>query len=159
MPFHVLSFGESAKQTRPIGNADTPIPVISGARQGRQKHLDGVFTSDQAARVVGPEHDADRRAAERDPDAFVAQYPEGVLAIDEVQRVRNLVTALKANIDADRRPGRFLITGSADLLNLRGSQESLAGRAETIPLDGLSQGEIHGTSNRLSHSDYAGVVQ
>lgn len=98
----------------------------------------------RTARVVSLDDVADQEAAERDPDAFVAQYPEGILAIDEVQRVPSLMTALKANVDADRRPGRFLITGSADLMSLSGSQESLGGRAETIPLEGLSQGEIHG---------------
>lgn len=98
----------------------------------------------RTARVINLDHSADRVAAELDSDAFVAQYPEGILAIDEVQRAPSLMTALKANVDANRRPGRFLITGSADLMTLSGSQESLAGRAETIPLDGLSQGEIHG---------------
>lgn len=123
---------------------DTPITVISGARQVGKSTLMGQLLVGRDARVVSLDNAADRQAAARDPDSFVAQYPAGILAIDEVQRVPGLMTALKANVDRDRRPGRFLITGSADLLTLRGSQESLAGRAETIPLDGLSQGEIVG---------------
>jgi predicted AAA+ superfamily ATPase len=124
--------------------ADTPITVISGARQVGKSTLMGQLLVGRDARVVNLDNAADRQAAALDPDGFVAQFPDGLLAIDEVQRVPELTTALKANVDRDRRPGRFLITGSADLLTLRGSQESLAGRAETIPLDGLSQGEVLG---------------
>ncbi|MFZ1383109.1 MAG: AAA family ATPase [Scrofimicrobium sp.] len=123
---------------------DTPITVISGARQVGTSTLMGQLLSGRDARVVNLDNLADREAAKRDPDTFVAQYSEGLLAIDEVQRVPELMTALKANVDRDRSPGRFLITGSADLMTLRGSQESLPGRAETILLDGLSQGEIAG---------------
>lgn len=81
-----------------------------------------------------------------DPDAFAAQHPQGLLAIDEVQRVPALLTSIKASVDRDRRPGRFIVTGSADLLSLRGSQESLAGRAQTIMLDGFSRDELIGRS-------------
>lgn len=123
---------------------DTPITVISGARQVGKSTLMAQLVAGRNARIVSLDDTADRIAAERDPDTFVGQYPDGILAIDEAQRVPALMTALKANTDRDRRPGRFIVTGSADLLSLRGSQESLAGRAETIPLDGLSRGEILG---------------
>jgi hypothetical protein len=63
--------------------------------------------------------------------------------------------------EEDRRPGRFLITGSANLLTLRGAQESLAGRAETVELFGLSQGELIGRVetfiNRLMGGDELAV--
>jgi len=124
--------------------ADTPITVISGARQVGKSTLMNQLLSGRDSRVVNLDNLADRQAATLDPDTFVGQYSKGLLAIDEVQRVPELMTALKANVDRDRRPGRFLITGSADLMALRGSQESLAGRAETILLDGLSQGELVG---------------
>lgn len=130
--------------------ADTPITVISGARQVGKSTLMDQLLSGRDARIVNLDNLADREAASRDPDTFVAQYSEGLLAIDEVQRVPELMTALKASVDRDRRPGRFLITGSADLMTLRGSQESLAGRAETILLDGLSQGEIAGRKEDFS---------
>lgn len=51
---------------------------------------------------------------------------------------------MKDAVEEDRRPGRFLVTGSADLLQLPGTEESLAGRAETVVLYGLSQGELAG---------------
>lgn len=82
-------------------------------------------------------------AAKADPDALVRQM-SGLLGVDEVQRVPELVRAMKDAVEEDHRSGRFLITGSANLLELRGTQESLAGRAETDPLYGLSRGEAVG---------------
>jgi len=84
-----------------------------------------------------------RAAAKADPVSFVRQNPGGLLAIDEVQRAPELILAVQDAVEEDRRPGRFLLTGSANLLNLRGAQESLAGRAETVELFGLRQGELN----------------
>ncbi|WP_159618375.1 ATP-binding protein [Ruania rhizosphaerae] len=122
--------------------ADTPVTVISGARQVGKSTLMQQLISDRDARTINLDLAVDRAAAERDPDGFAMQYPDGLLAIDEIQRVPALLTSLKAAVDQDRRPGRFIVTGSADLLSLRGAQESLAGRAQTIPLEGLSRGEV-----------------
>src|SRR5665811_1995420 len=85
-----------------------------------------------------------RDAAVADESAFVEQCPDGVLVVDEVQREPELLLAIKASIDRDRRPGRFLLTGSADLLTVKGRTDSLAGRAATLHLRGLSQGELAG---------------
>lgn len=124
--------------------SDTPITVISGARQVGKSTLMHQLIRTHDARVVNLDDLGDRSAAEADPDGFAAQYPQGLLAIDEIQRVPELLISLKAAVDRDRRPGRFLVTGSADLLSLHGAQESLAGRAETIPLEGFSQDELAG---------------
>jgi predicted AAA+ superfamily ATPase len=62
--------------------------------------------------------------------------------IDEVQRVPELMLEIKASVDRDPRPGRFLLTGSARILGLRGVPDALPGRMETIELWPLSQGEI-----------------
>lgn len=62
--------------------------------------------------------------------------------IDELQRAPELVVALKASVDRNQRPGRFLVTGSANLLDLSATHESLAGRAERIELYPLSQREL-----------------
>nr|WP_136709627.1 ATP-binding protein [Agromyces sp. H66] len=67
-----------------------------------------------------------------------------LLIIDEVQRVPELLLAIKEVVDADPRPGRFLLTGSARVLGLRGVPDALPGRMETIELWPLSQGEIEG---------------
>ncbi len=97
--------------------------------------------ADRQATVVSLDVAAAYQAAQADPDAFVRQSDD-LLVIDEVQRVPALVRAMKDAVEEDRRPGRFLITGSADLLQIPGTEESLAGRAETVVLYGLSQGEL-----------------
>lgn len=98
---------------------------------------------DRNATVLSLDATATYNAARADPDAFVRQT-DGLLVIDEVQRVPELVRAMKDAVEEDRRPGRFLVTGSADLLQISGTEESLAGRAETVVLYGLSHGELAG---------------
>jgi hypothetical protein len=84
-------------------------------------------------------------AAHTDPDGFVAALPSSVV-IDEVQRAPGLFRAIKASIDRDRRPGRFLLTGSADALAIPNVSESLAGRVELVPLWPLTEGEVRGVT-------------
>ncbi len=84
-----------------------------------------------------------------DPVGFLDSYPGRLLAVDEVQCVPELVLALKLIVDRDQRPGRFLLTGSANLLNLPMVGDSLAGRTESINLYGISQGEINGHKERF----------
>lgn len=117
-----------------------PITVIEGARQVGKSTFAEHLAAGSAARIVTLDDEGMRVAAEEDPVTFVAQH-DGLLVIDEVQRVPGLLLALKAAVDRDRRPGRFLITGSSDLLRHPGAPESLAGRAVTVRLDALSQGE------------------
>jgi len=124
---------------------DTPITVISGARQVGKSTLMHSLSNERDSLFINLDSAVDRAAAESDPDGFARQYPQGTLAIDEIQRVPALLTSLKAAVDDDKRPGRFIVTGSADLLSVKGSQESLAGRAQTIHLEGFSQGELAGT--------------
>ena len=121
--------------------ADTPITVVQGARQVGKSTLVRQVLGERDVRVLSLDATALFNAAKADPDTFVRQS-DGLLVIDEVQRVPGLIRAMKDAVEEDRRPGRFLITGSANLLELPGTQESLAGRAETVVLYGLSQGEI-----------------
>lgn len=94
--------------------------------------------------------DNDQRVqAEADPVAFVEQHPHGLLVIDEVQRVPRLALALKLVVDRDPRPGRFLLTGSANLNRLPATEDSLAGRAEDVELHGFSQGELASSRERF----------
>jgi uncharacterized protein len=67
--------------------------------------------------------------------------------IDEIQRVPELLLAIKREVDRDPRPGRFLLTGWARLLGLRDLPDALPGRGETIELWPLSQGEIDSTAD------------
>jgi predicted AAA+ superfamily ATPase len=82
-------------------------------------------------------------AAKDDPQGFVAGL-EGPVILDEVQRTPELFVAIKAEVDRERTPGRFLLTGSANVLLLPGLAQELAGRMEVHTLYPLSQGEIDG---------------
>jgi len=122
--------------------ADTPVTVVQGARQvGKSTLVRQVLHRTPLLTLNNPPTLA---AAKADPVSFVRQNPAGLLAIDEVQRAPELILAIQDAVEEDRRPGRFLITGSANLMNLRSAHESLAGRAETVELFGLSQGELTG---------------
>lgn len=129
-----------------------PAVVIQGARQVGKSTLARQLVEERAAVMVTLDDRRTREAAAADELAFVEQCPDGVLVIDEVQREPELLLAIKASIDRDRRPGRFLLTGSADLLTVKGRTDSLAGRAATLRLRALSQGELGGHPEDFIHS-------
>lgn len=129
--------------------SDTRIVVIQGARQVGKTTLVREVVDELRGRLVTFDDALTRSAAQADSVGFLDQNPEGLLAIDEVQRVPEMVLALKLVVDRDGRPGRFLLTGSADLLRLPATEDSLAGRAESIELHGFSQGEISSRRERF----------
>ena len=88
---------------------------------------------------------ATRQAAIADPAGFVDSGE--LMVIDEIQRVPELLLAIKEQVDSDPRPGRYLLTGSARVLALRGLPDTLPGRIETIELWPFSQGEIDGAAD------------
>lgn len=93
-----------------------------------------------------------REAATQDPQGFI-EHKYTTLIIDEIQRVPALLIAIKKNVDEDMRPGKFLLTGSANIQSIPNAQESLAGRTTKIRLRTLSQGEILGAHpNFLEHA-------
>ena len=120
-----------------------PAVVVAGARQTGKSTLARAFgASAQSSAPVQGEFDARRYLslddldvldlARRDPDALVRGSRP--VTIDEVQREPGLLSAVKREIDRERRPGRFLLTGSANLLMMRRVSESLAGRASYLTL-------------------------
>ncbi|MCL2504605.1 MAG: AAA family ATPase [Coriobacteriia bacterium] len=121
---------------------DTPVVVIQGARQVGKSTLTQMIAATRDARVVTMDDHLTLDLATDDPKAVICQYPDGLLAIDEAQRAPELILPLKAHVDASRRPGRFLLTGSVDLLRVKGVGDSLAGRAETVEMLPFSQGEL-----------------
>jgi len=124
--------------------SDTRVVGVVGPRQaGKSTLVHHLVDTTQDAEYVSLDDQAVRTAAERDPDGFVAGRP-GLLAIDEVQRVPDLLLAIKAQVDRDQRPGQFLITGSSALSATRGVSETLAGRIERFELWPFSQGERRG---------------
>jgi predicted AAA+ superfamily ATPase len=117
----------------------TPVLVLTGARQtgkstlarglGHRRYvtLDSLTTLDVARNA---------------PDTLLAG--RGPVTIDEVQRAPDLLLAIKEAVDRDRTPGRFLLTGSANLLLLRGVGETLAGRATHLVLRPMTEREKRG---------------
>jgi predicted AAA+ superfamily ATPase len=117
---------------------DTRIVAISGPRQSGKTTLARRFA--QKGRVyLTLDSQPTLEAARTDPVAFVRALDRAV--IDEVQRAPELLLAIKQSVDEDPRPGRFLLTGSANLLTIRTVHESLAGRVEIIPLYPLARSE------------------
>jgi predicted AAA+ superfamily ATPase len=120
---------------------DTRVVVVNGARQVGKSTLAEVIIrqrSDGVARFL--DDPVTRAAAVEDPTRFVRH--DGLMLIDEVQRVPELWLAIKYLVDREPRPGRFLLTGSARLLGLQSLPDALPGRSETVELWPLSQGEI-----------------
>ena len=84
-------------------------------------------------------------AAQSDPQGFVEGLPDQV-TIDEVQRAPGILLPIKRAVDRERRPGRFLLTGSAEITALPHVADTLAGRMRTLTLLPLSRSEIAGVS-------------
>ena len=129
--------------------ADTPAVLVNGARQT------GKSTLVQSAEVAGQERQyltfddpGILAAARRDPNGFVAGLNAPV-TLDEIQHVPELFSVIKAVIDQNRQPGRFLLTGSANVMLLPKLSESLAGRMEVLTLWPFSQGEIRGAKENV----------
>ncbi|MER7002395.1 ATP-binding protein [Dactylosporangium sp. NPDC000555] len=123
--------------------ADTRVVLVNGARQSGKSTLVRSVAGDRAAEWRDLDLLQDRQSALEDPVGFVSF--EGLMVIDEIQRAPELLLAIKADVDAAPRPGRFLLTGSSRLLALRGLPDTLPGRMETIELWPFSQGEIDRT--------------
>jgi len=128
---------------------DTPVVLLLGARQvGKSTLAKALLHAQPAGRYITLDDPAARRAAEMDPGGFVTRT-EGLTVLDEIQLAPQLFRAIKLEVDRDRRSGRFLLTGSANVLVLPRLSDSLAGRMELMTLEGLSQGEILGRSGNL----------
>jgi uncharacterized protein len=133
--------------------ADTPVVMIVGPRQAGKttlvRQIAGqdrrYFTLDDALTLL---------AAKEDPVGMIRGLDRAV--IDEIQRAPELLLAIKKTVDEDRRPGRFLLTGSANLMALPTVADSLAGRMETLMLLPLSQGEMRGAALNWLDEVFAG---
>ena len=124
--------------------SDTPVVFLNGARQtGKSFLARRLAATAHPARYLTLDDVAVLAAAHSDPTGFIAGL-DGPVVLDEVQRVPRLFLAIKALVDRDRQSGRFLLTGSADVLLLPELADSLAGRMEVLTLHPLSQGEIEG---------------
>ena len=121
--------------------ADTSVVLLNGPRQCGKTTLVRQFASDQRPYLTLD--DATTAAAARqDPQGFLRRLDGAV--IDEVQRVPELLLAIKLAVDERRRPGRFLLTGSADVMALPRVADSLAGRLQVLSLLPLAGCELAG---------------
>lgn len=129
---------------------DTPVVLVAGARQvGKTTLVKGFVQSRPGTRYVNLDDAATLAAASADPRAFLLSLGERA-AIDEVQHEPALFRAMKTLVDDDRRPGRFILTGSANVFLLPRLSDSLAGRMEITNLWPLSQGELEGHTEDLA---------
>ena len=124
--------------------ADSPVVLLIGPRQsGKTTLVRDIIGKRHPARYFTLDDSTTLSAIKTDPAGFIASL-EGSVVLDEVQRAPELFVAIKASVDRDREPGRFLLTGSANVLLLPSVAESLAGRMEILTLWAASQGEIEG---------------
>lgn len=117
---------------------DTPAVLVNGPRQCGKTTLVRQYEDEMA--YFSLDDPALLAAVRADPLGFVKRLDRAI--IDEVQRAPELLMALKLVIDQDRRPGRFLLTGSANLMALPQIADSLAGRVEILTLLPLSHSEL-----------------
>lgn len=122
---------------------DTRVVLLNGARQTGKSTLVQSIAENRNARYLTLDDEAVLAVARGDPSALVHANPQ-MTVIDEVQRAPELFSAIKIEVDRNRTPGRFLLTGSANIFLLPRLSESLAGRIEILPLLPLSQDEISG---------------
>lgn len=138
---------------------DSPVVLVNGARQtGKSTLVQSIERRGPQARYVTLDDSGILAAARSDPAGFLAGF-DGPVVIDEVQRSPELFPAIKIAVDRDRRPGRFLLTGSANILLLPRLSESLAGRMEILTLWPLSQGEIDGTADEFVDRVFASAAR
>lgn len=129
--------------------ADTPVVLLHGARQTGKTTLARLLAAGTPKRrYLTFDDSAVLGAAAASPAGFLAGL-DGPVVLDEVQRVPELFPAIKAQVDTDRTPGRFLLTGSANVLLVPKVSESLAGRIDIITLWPLSQNEIEGVEGNF----------
>ena len=88
------------------------------------------------------------QSAKSGPKGFI-QSLQKLVVIDEIQRVPELFVAIREQIDLDRTPGRFILTGSSNLKGFRNLSDSLAGRIGIIDLYSFNLAEISGTANNF----------
>ncbi len=117
---------------------DTPVVCLVGPRQCGKTTLAQLLAPDRA--FISLDDHGYLHTANEDPSGFIASLPDEV-TLDEVQKAPELFPAIKRAVDLDRRPGRFLLTGSANLRLLPRITESLAGRMEIVQLQPLTEAE------------------
>lgn len=136
--------------------SDTPVILIVGPRRAGKTTLVRTMGEPDRTYVTLDDRTA-LDAARSDPTGFIRSLDR--VTIDEIQRVPDLLLAIKKTVDDDYRPGRFLLTGSANVLTLPRVADSLAGRMETIRMLPLARAEITGHRPTFLERLFAGTLQ
>lgn len=127
---------------------DTPAVLIHGPRQSGKTTLARTVGEPRGYRYVSFDDETILAAARNDPVGFVSGLPAKTI-LDEVQRVPEIFTSLKAAIDRRRTSGRFILTGSANVLFVPKLADSLAGRMGILRLHPLAQCEVENERSRF----------
>ena len=135
--FHPRQAAQPLRETL----ADSPVVLVHGPRQCGKTTLARWVGGPLGYEYLNFDDDTVRAAAEADPIGFVDGLPQHVI-LDEIQRVPALFTTLKHAVDRQSSPGRFLLTGSANVLLLPQLADSLAGRMAVLRLHPLAQCEL-----------------
>lgn len=135
---------------------DTPVILLAGPRQAGKTTLVRQISKQQGLHYLTMDDELTLLSAREDPVGMIRSLDRAV--IDEIQRAPQLLLAIKKNVDEDRRPGRFLLTGSANLMTLPTVADSLAGRMETLSLLPLSQSEIERQTANWIDCAFAGRI-
>ena len=134
---------------------DTPVVMVTGPRQcGKTTLVSDLVAGARAYRTLDDE--TALAGARQDATGFVRGLDRST--IDEVQRAPDLLRAIKQSVDQDRRPGRFLLTGSANVLTLPTVSESLAGRMEVVTLLPLARAETRERRPTFLRKAFAGTL-
>lgn len=115
------------------------VLIITGPRQSGKTTLSRAAFPDKP--YVSLEASNERIFAATDPKDFLARFPDGAI-LDEVQHVPELLSHIQTLVDEDRRPGRFVLTGSQNFGLISRITQSLAGRAAVLHLLPLSRYEL-----------------
>lgn len=135
--------------------SDTPVVLLSGPRQAGKTTLVRQFAG-EGRRFVTLDDEVVLLAARQDPVGLIRGLDCAV--IDEVQRAPALLLAIKKSVDEDRRPGRFLLTGSANLMTLPMVADSLAGRMETLVMLPLAECEMQSGTGKWLDAVFDGHI-
>lgn len=134
---------------------DTPVVLVVGPRRAGKTTLVQEIGADNRTYITLDDQTA-LDAARTDPAGFIRGL--GVVTIDEIQRAPELLLAIKKSVDEEYQPGRFLLTGSANVLTLPKVADSLAGRLETMQLLPLSRAELEGVTPSFLEQLFAGKM-
>ncbi len=135
---------------------DTPVILLAGPRQAGKTTLVRQLAEAKKLQYLTLDDALTLLSAREDPVGMISKIDRAV--IDEIQRAPELILAIKKSVDEDRRPGRFLLTGSANLMAIPTVADSLAGRMETLSLLPLSQSEIEGQRSNWIDNAFAGKI-